>query len=81
MATRVQNVQNGPKNDYFWLSPLCSQSSILFRQMRGMISNCASSTMINQFEMRKVTHVSDQVLKLPCMFFGRALNGIPARRI
>ena len=20
MATRVQNVQNGPKNDYFWLS-------------------------------------------------------------
>ena len=30
-----------------------------------MISNCASSTMINQFEMRKVTHVSDQVLELP----------------
>ena len=24
MATRVKNVQNGPKNDYFWLSPLCS---------------------------------------------------------
>ena len=23
MATRVQNVQNGPKIDYFWLSPLC----------------------------------------------------------
>ena len=23
MATRVQNVQNGQKNDYFWLSPLC----------------------------------------------------------
>ena len=42
--------------------------------MRKMISNCASSTMIDQFEMRKVTRVSDQVLELPYMFFGRVVH-------
>ena len=33
MATRVKNVQNGPKNDYFWLSPLCNSRELGFFAM------------------------------------------------